>query len=234
MAGAAWRSIPPHSPTEPRVMQPPQCRSPDPTPRCRSGCPDATPLPLSAGPHPGASCAPRSLLPFVRCRCRDAGTGTSEPPPSLPSRPPQLGLRPPEPSSSPCCTCRPLERGQNSTRCTNRRILRMLRAAAGLKHRGAWPGRPRPPPLLRPPGGKNGGEAGLGGGWRGPSRAARSAPPQRSRLGTARPGPARLGAAPPGSARGGARSSAAARGGGGLSPGSVRLGMARYGSVRHG
>lgn len=112
--------------------------------------------------------------------------------PSLPrpgSPPLQPRSRPPpDPDLPPGGTCRPLEMGQNSTRCTNRRTLRMLRAprARGPQSPG---GMAAAPASLR----------GIGVGGGGPSRAARTH--HRSALGPVRLRSARPGSAPPGAGR---------------------------------
>lgn len=122
----------------------------------------------------------------MRGRCRDAETGITEQPPDP--------AHPPAPAHPPG-TCRPLERGQNSTRCTSRRILRMLRAPRGRGPQA--PGGMAAAPASPPGGSRGGGPAGV-------PRALATRSLRRS----ARPGPAGLSAAPPGSAR---------RGGGGAS-----------------
>lgn len=80
------------------------------------GC--AKPAAPGAGPGTpsGAGAGPRSPLhqtaaelPFVHGRCQDAEMGTASPAPAR---------------RNPPGTCRPLELGQNSTRCTSRRIDR--------------------------------------------------------------------------------------------------------------
>lgn len=180
-----------------------------------SRCPSPVPIPIpSLSPAPGA--ALRSI-PL----CRDAGMGSTELPPARisplhpRSRPPLTP--PPVRISPPGGTCRPLEMGQNSTRCTNRRTLRMLRAprARGPQSPG---GMAAAPASLRGVGGWGGRAAPL----------VRTTAALSARFGSDRLGPARLRPA-----RGGARSSAAALGGGGgLGRGGAedaRLGAARLG-----
>lgn len=199
MAGAAWRSIPPHSPTEPRVMQPPRCRSLDPTPRCRSGCPDATPLSLSAGPHPGASSAPRSLLPFVRCRCRDAGTGTSEPPPSLPSCPPRARAPSPRAQLIPVLYLQALGEGAEQHQVHQPPDPPHAAGGRGPQAPGGMAGETAAPSSPPATGRKKRRGSGFGGGMEGaePSRPLCPSAAQPAWHGSARPGSARLGSLPP-------------------------------------
>lgn len=145
--------------------------------------------------------------------------------PSLPrpgSPPLQPRSRPPpDPDLPPGGTCRPLEMGQNSTRCTNRRTLRMLRAprARGPQSPG---GMAAAPASLR--------GIGVGGGAE-PRRP--YAPPQRSRPGSAQIGSARLGSARRGAVHaappqlGGEEDWRGVRGGRGAED--ARFGAARFG-----
>lgn len=178
-----------------------------------SRCPSPVPIPSLS---PALGTALRSI-PL----CRDARIGSTEPPPArIPPSPAQI---PPPPGLDlpPGGTCRPLEMGQNSTRCTNRRTLRMLRAprARGPQSPG---GMAAAPASLR--------GIGVGGGAE-PRRP--YAPPQRSRPGSAQIGSARLGSARRGAVHaappqlGGEEDWRGVRGGRGAED--ARFGAARFG-----
>lgn len=172
--------------------------------RCGPGCCSRPPVPLQtpAVPVPGpellapASGEPRRSVPLCTAGASMRRRASPSPHPATQRIPPARRI--PEPASSipahppSAGTCRPLEKGQNSTRCTSRRILRMLRAPRGRGPQapGGMAGAaaaPAPPPG---PGG-----AGV---------PARGAQPRRSLRRSARPGP-RGSAAPPGAGRCGRR-----------------------------